>query len=153
MDLEKYLKDQGIAYRLINKAETIHTVDAAKSTGIPLKMITKSLIFIVDTQPIAVVIPGTCKVNVEKLRSALKAQTVHLASFKDAEKYSGYPPGGTPPLHYRDVRKIIVDKKVINYNVTYGGGGSRDILLELKTVDLLQLSGGLVMDIADESMT
>ncbi|MEM4245813.1 MAG: YbaK/EbsC family protein [Candidatus Bathyarchaeia archaeon] len=149
MDLEEYLRAHKVEYRIIDKTETVHTADAAAATGIPLEKITKSLIFVADGRPVAVVIPGTCKVNTQKLRSVLKAENVRLVPFEEAEQYSGYPPGGTPPLHYKNVSKIVIDKKVADQDLIYGGGGSRNKLLELKTIDLLRLNGGLVADVAE----
>ena len=40
MSLEEYLKNQGVWYRFVEKAETVHTSDASKATGIPLARIT-----------------------------------------------------------------------------------------------------------------
>ena len=47
--LEKYLKSKKIWYRFIDKAETVHTADASKATGINLNRITKNLISTTNT--------------------------------------------------------------------------------------------------------
>ena len=44
MPLEEYLEKNGVWHRFIEKAETIHTADAAQMTGIDLQRITKNLV-------------------------------------------------------------------------------------------------------------
>ncbi|MGC8849076.1 MAG: aminoacyl-tRNA deacylase [Candidatus Bathyarchaeia archaeon] len=129
MDLESFLRSRGVWYRLLHKPPTIHTGDASKVSGIPLNRITKSLVFKADGEPVLAVIPGDAKVDESKLSRVLGARKVELSSFEEAEKLSGYPPGGTPPVHHARIRKVIFDVRPMSFDTIYGGGGARDKLL------------------------
>ena len=62
--LETWLKQQNIEFELIDKANTVHTSDAAAATGIPLEKITKSLVCLdPDKHAYVAVIPGTHKLR------------------------------------------------------------------------------------------
>ena len=68
MNLVAYLKSKNIWYKILTKRSTVHTADAAASLGLPLERITKSLIFYADEKPIIVIIPGTSRVDKNKLK-------------------------------------------------------------------------------------
>ncbi len=146
--LEDYLKRQGVQYRILEKPSTVHTADASKVTGVPLERITKSLVFKADGQPVLGVIPGDKKVDMMKLAEAVGAKKVTLVPFEEAEKFSGYPPGGTPPVHHVNIVKVVFDRELMRFDTIYGGGGSRDKLIELGIQDALKLSDGIVADIS-----
>ena len=133
----------------MNKPSTVHTADAAKVTGISLERITKSLVFRADGQPIMSVIPGDRKVNLAKLAGAVGAASIKLVPFEEAEKLSGYPPGATPPVHHINISKVVFDRELARFDTIYGGGGSRDKLIELRFQDALRLTGGIVADISN----
>lgn len=148
MDLESFLGSKGIWHRFLDKPSTIHTADASKVTGIPLNRITKSLVFKADGKPILAVIPGNAKVDVHKLAAVLGAKRVELASFEEAEVLSGYPPGGTPPIHHAKIERVVFDVRLTSFDTIYGGGGTRDKLVELRVEDVLKLTRSLVADIS-----
>jgi len=45
--------------------------------------------------------------------------------------------------------KVILDKKLIQYESIYGGGGKRTKILELKTKDVIRLNNAVVADITE----
>jgi len=148
LDLEEYLRHEGIWFRILDKPSTIHTADASKVTGVSLEHITKSLVFRADGQPILAVIPGDRRVDLARLAEAVGAEKVELVPFEEAQKFSGYPPGGTPPVHHANIVKVVFDRELTRFNTIYGGGGSTNKLVELKVHDALKLSGGTVADIS-----
>jgi Cys-tRNA(Pro) deacylase len=148
LDLEDYLRREGVWFRILDKPSTIHTVDASKVTGVSLEHITKSLVFRADGQPILAVISGDRRVDSSRLAEAVGAKKVQLVPFEEAQKFSGYPPGGTPPIHHVNIVKVVFDRELTRFDTIYGGGGSRNKLVELKVQDALKLTGGIVADIS-----
>ena len=147
--LKEYLEKNNIWYRIIEKEETVHTADAASKTGIPLNKITKSLVCLTDNNiAIVSIIPGDKKLSLKKVARILGVKKVRLCPFEKAHKYSGYPPGATPPLHYQNIEKVIIDEKLMEYKTIFGGGGSRKKLLEIKPKDVVGLNNAIVADIA-----
>ena len=148
MDLEGYLRRRGVWFRVLEKHSTIHTKDASRVTGIPLERITKSLVFKADDMPVLAIIPGDRKVDAVKLAKVIGVERVELVPFDEAERFSGYPPGGTPPVHHTNISKVVFDTELMRFNTIYGGGGSTNKLIELKIQDALQLTGGTAADIS-----
>jgi Cys-tRNA(Pro) deacylase len=149
--LETFLKEKGVWYRFVEKAETIHTADAAREAGIDLSRVTKSLVLLdQDRSPILAIIPGDCKLSFAKLKAASGSKKVRLVPFDEAGQFSGYPPGGTPMVRHKVKMKVILDRRLTAYDSLYGGGGDRTTLLELKVPDILHLDGAKVADIVEE---
>jgi prolyl-tRNA editing enzyme YbaK/EbsC (Cys-tRNA(Pro) deacylase) len=113
-----------------------------------LERVTKSLVFIADDEPVLAIIPGTCKVDKIKLKVALGVRNVQIVPFAEAERYSGYPPGATPPVNHKKIKRVVIDQRVMRFDTVYGGGGSRRKLIELKSVDIQRLNGAIVVDVA-----
>ena len=147
LNLIAYLKGNNIWFNILEKRSTVHTAEAATATGLPLERVTKSLVFIADGQPVIAIIPGTCKVDKGKLKAVLGSRNVQIVSFAEAERYSGYPPGATPPIHHKEITQIVMDQRVLEFKTVYGGGGSRRKLIELKPLDIQRLNNAVVADI------
>jgi len=149
MPLEGYLKSQGIWHRFIPKPETVHTADAARVSGIELRKITKNLVFRVDDREYALlIVPGNRKVDLNSAAEALAAKKISLVPFDKSEAISGYPPGGTPSVGHRTRMRVVFDKSLQAFETIYCGGGTRDKLLELKTEDVIRLTGAIIADIS-----
>ena len=151
MELQNFLEENKIWHHFINKPETIHTKDASLSSGIKLHQLTKSLVLLdQDKKAILAIIPGDCKLSLSKVKIFLGIKKLQLVPFEQAQNYSGYLPGATPMIYHKVKMKVVLDKKLLEYESIYGGGGSRDRLLELKTNDVIRLNSAIVEDICEE---
>ena len=147
--LKNYLEEAGIWHRFIEKKETIHTADAAKAAGLELHRVTKNLVSKTDEgEPVLLIIPGDRKVRLKSAARSLGARRVSLVSFEEAEKISGYPPGGTPSIGHKTRMRTVIDKSLLQYETIYCGGGSRKRLLELRTKDVIKLNNAIVAEIS-----
>lgn len=152
MDLEGFLKREGVTYELVRKKTTVHTSDAAEATGIPLERITKSLVCLgSDGQAYVAIIPGTRRLRPKEVARALGLKKVTLCPTEKAHKYSGYPPGATPPIHYRSVAGVVVDASLLQFDEVYGGGGTNELLVKMQTGDVVRLNEATVHSISSES--
>jgi Cys-tRNA(Pro)/Cys-tRNA(Cys) deacylase len=150
VDLESYLKAEGIWHRFLMKSETVHTADASRATGIELNHITKNLVSKTsDGKYALLIVPGDCRVSLQKAAAALNVTNVQLLGFKEAETISGYSPGATPSIHHKTPLKVVIDAGLLKYETIYCGGGSRDKLLELRTQDMLRLTEAIKADISE----
>jgi Cys-tRNA(Pro)/Cys-tRNA(Cys) deacylase len=149
MDLENFLKENGLWYRFIEKSETIHTADAAKAAGIELNRLTKNLVSKTDSgEHVLLIVPGDKKVDLDKAAKVLGVRKIRLVPFDKAEEISGYPPGGTPSIGHKTPMKIVLDKSLLSYQTVFCGGGSRTRLLELRTEDIVRVGKAIVSDIS-----
>jgi Cys-tRNA(Pro)/Cys-tRNA(Cys) deacylase len=154
MDLEGYLRNQGIWHRFLEKPETVHTADASRTTGIDLHRITKNLVCKTsEGQYGLLVVPGDKRVDLQKAAQALNTRNVQLLSFREAEEVSGYSPGGTPSIYHKTPLAVVVDKSLLTQETFFCGGGVRNRLLELKTADVVRLSKAIDAAICEEQET
>ncbi|MFB0502668.1 MAG: aminoacyl-tRNA deacylase [Candidatus Bathyarchaeia archaeon] len=151
MNLEGFLRKNGIWHRMIPKLETVHTTDAADVTGIALHRITKNLVSVTDAgEYVMLIVPGDRKINLKSAAQALNVRNVRLVPFDQAEGISGYPPGGTPSIGHKTKMRTLVDESLLEYETVYCGGGSRHKLLELKVADIIRLNNAEVAKIIRE---
>ena len=149
MSLENYLRSNDVWYRFIRKPETIHTADAAKAAGLDLSRLTKNLVSVTDQgEYVVLIVPGNKRVHLKKAALILNVKNVRLVPFEEADKISGYPPGGTPSVGFKKKIRVIIDKSLLNYDTLFCGGGSRDLLVELKVEDVIRLNNAISADIS-----
>lgn len=146
--LGEYLARKGLWHRFVEKAETVHTKDAARSAGVELARVTKNLVSVTPEGLYALlVIPGDRRVNLAAAAEALGTRSVHLVPFDRAESISGYPPGATPTVGHRREMRIVFDRCLTAYSTFYCGGGTRTRLVELRTAEVLETTGASVAEI------
>ncbi|KGM43201.1 Prolyl-tRNA synthetase, bacterial type [Olavius algarvensis spirochete endosymbiont] len=80
--------------------------------GVPPKCFLKCLIYETDNRLIAVLIPGDRKVNEIKLRTAVEARELRLASNSIVEESVGTQPGYVGPLGLPDGIQLLADYSV-----------------------------------------
>ena len=149
VDFERHLEGNRIWHRFISKEKTIHTADAAKAAGVELHRLTKNLVSKSDRdENVLLIVPGDRKVDLRSAAEALSVRRVHLVSFAEAEKVSGYPPGATPSIGHRTPMRTVIDRSLLECETIYCGGGSRDRLVELRTKDIIRLSNAIIADIS-----
>jgi len=147
-DLERYLVTEGVWHRFIVKRETIHTKDASEATGIELHKISKNLACRTREGEYALlIIPGDRKANLISAAEILNTEGLSLLPFKEAEAITGYPPGGTPSIGHKLKMKVVLDRSFLEFETFYCGGGSRGRLLELRTEDVIRLTGAIIGEI------
>jgi len=148
LNLKQFLDDHNVWHQFVTKSETIHTADAAHITGIELHKVTKNLVSITDTGEYALlIVPGDSKVNLKEVAKMLDVKKVRLVPFSDAEKISGYPLGGTPSVGHKTRMRTLIEKKLLNFETVYCGGGSRDKLLEIRVQDIVKLNDAIIAEL------
>ena len=148
MNLKQFLDNHKVWHQFVMKSETIHTADAANVAGIELHKVTKNLVSITDTgEYILLIVPGDSKVNLKEVAKMLGVKKVRLVPFSDAENISGYPPGGTPSVGHKTQMRTLIEKKLLNFETVYCGGGSRDKLLEIRVQDIIKLNDAIIVEL------
>jgi len=149
MNLTAYLKANKAEFEFIEKSTTHHATDASRASGIPLDGIVKTIVF-VDShdKPVVGVVRGDCMISRHKLETCSGMKKLQIASDDAAERATGFPTGGIPPVGHRKRLPVYVDQKVAHADSVWCGGGTRTRLVHLKTADILRLSGGHVCEIA-----
>lgn len=95
------------------------------------------------------IIPGNSKLKIDAVEKITGINKLHLIPFNQAKKYSGYLPGATPPVGHKNQMPTIIDQNLLNFETVFGGGGTRDKIIELKTKDVVRLNNAAIGNISD----
>lgn len=143
-----FMAERGIAGELIRPGQPTPTVEvAATALGVTPEQVVKSLLFLVDGDPYLVIVRGTARVNAKKLLSSVGGKKARIATREEVTRITGFPVGGTPPFAHREVLPVLIDQGVLMVDEVYAGGGSHDVMLRIRSADLLQASSGRVEDV------
>ena len=89
----------------------------------PYKLL-KSILYIVDGEPVLAVVRGDDEINEVKLKNYLKAKEIRLATEEEIERYTGGPLGFTGPIGFKG--RIIVDMRVEGVKGGVSGSNKKD---------------------------
>ncbi|PWK12674.1 proline--tRNA ligase [Tumebacillus permanentifrigoris] len=115
--------------------EKIHTpntktIDQLVSTlGLEAQTFFKTLLYVVDDKPVAVVVRGDHEVNELKLKDLFDAKTLELADDATIERVTGAPTGFIGPVGLKNTA-LVVDKAVAGVQVGVAGANERDYHLQ-----------------------
>jgi prolyl-tRNA editing enzyme YbaK/EbsC (Cys-tRNA(Pro) deacylase) len=98
--------------------------DAAAAIGCDVAQIVKSLVFVVDDEPVVVLVGGADRLDEAKLAAAADAEAVRRADADAVRKATGFAIGGVPPFgHARDLR-CWVDDALLAHDVVWAAAGT-----------------------------
>lgn len=126
---------------------------AADAIGCELGQIAKSLLFMVDEQPIMVIASGDSRIDDRKLAAmyGVNRKKVKFANAEQCIAITGYAPGGVPPLGYRTADlTIYLEESLKRYEVVYPAGGASNAIFRITLARLAQITGGTFADVRRE---
>ena len=129
-------------------AGTRTSKDAARAVGCALGAIAKSLVFMVDDEPVLVICSGDRRVDEGKLASFFDASTARPASRDTVHDLTGYAAGGTPAVGHDDQLMTVADVALGRYRWVWSAGGTSDTVYEVKLDRLIAASGARWADIS-----
>ena len=129
-------------------AGTRTSKDAAMAVGCELGAIAKSLVFMVDDDPVLVICAGDRRVDEIKLASFFDAVEARPASRDMVRDVTGYPAGGTPAVGHDRHLATVVDTALGRYRRVWSAGGTPDTVYEVKLERLVAASGARWAEVA-----
>jgi Cys-tRNA(Pro)/Cys-tRNA(Cys) deacylase len=102
----------------------------ATAIGMSGSRVFKTLVVIVEDEPVVAVIPDDRGLSTKRLASALGGKHCSLASRQDAERVTGYVTGGISPFGQRRNLRLVLDDSAADFETIAvsgddGGSGSR----------------------------
>lgn len=138
---KKYLEEKGYADRIIVTGELTATVPlAAKALGTTDAEIAKSLSFLVDDQPIIILVRGDAKVKNRKYKD-LFGKKAAMIPFDDVERLTGHEPGGVCPFGINPDVKVYLDVSLKDFEYVYPAAGDDHSGVRLTPEELFQIAG------------
>lgn len=123
---------------------------AAKKLGCGVNQIVRSLVFdsLMIKEPIVVLLAGKNRVDLERVGN--KTQIVAFPTDMDRIlEYTGYPVGSMPPFGHRQMYMTLIDPEIMNHRKVWASAGEPNTYFSINPMSLLEITGGLVMDLTD----
>lgn len=150
VDVCNHLQSQGVKHELVTLSGPVkNAASMAEILGLKPKSVVKTLLFIADDKPVMVMVPGDRKADKAKLKRNLKADKVTFATENEIRAIADYQVAALPPVGLKETVTTIIDKRIKTGDIVYTTGGSPNVVLKMRTIDLLQLTEAVVADIAE----
>ena len=122
--------------------------EAAAAVGAPVAAIVKSLVFLVDDEPVMVLIGGDRRLDEGLLGDAAAGSSVGRADADLVRRATGYPIGGVPPFGHRSPIRTFVDRDLLAQPAVWAAAGTPRHVFRISPADLVRLSDATVAPVA-----
>ena len=114
--------------------------DAAKAVGCPVSAIVKSLVFVVDDEPVVALVPGDLRLDTSRLAEAAGGESARRASLEEVREASGYAAGGTPPFGHARQLRVFADPELRRNDPVWAAAGTPTTVFPISISDLDRLA-------------
>lgn len=148
----RLLEAKGIAYEAFETpAEKLSAVETAAYLKIPVDQIYKTLVvFYGDThKPVLAMVPGDSHADLKAVAACMGAKKAYFPTQREAEALTGLKAGGISPLALLSRGfPVLLDRSAEKLERIYLSGGQRGLILRMRPVDLMAMTGARLADIA-----
>jgi len=125
--------------------------DAAETIGVPLGSIVKSLLFLVDEQPVLVLMSGDRRVDTAKLAAlyGVSKARVRIADAETVRRITGFAIGGVPPVGHATPLPTLIDASLSRFQVVHAAAGSPRANFPIQYEKLVEITNGRVVEISE----
>ena len=150
VDLAIFMRDNDIPGEILSLELPTPTVeDAALAVGTSLENIVKSLLFRINDGFILAITCGPAHIERRAIAAHYNVgrKKVKLADPGKVLQETGYQVGAMPPFGHHTPLPTLIDKRVLEKDQVYAGGGSDQALMRIKPEVILAASGAQVLDL------
>lgn len=141
-----FLRRSGVSFRLHSYRVDFRAAEdygraVAECLGVPPERLFKTLVVYADDRPAVSLVPATARLNLKRMARAVGARKATLASPRQAERLTGYVPGGISPFGQRRRMPMVVDESALAFPTVWVSAGKRGLQIEIAPRDLLESAG------------
>ena len=153
LDLAAFIRAQGLDAEMVSPGVPMPTVDAAATAlDVAPERIFKSILFESrDGRCAMAIVSGKARVDAKRLETLTGLSGLRLASPEVALRVTGYPAGGTPPVGHRERFPVVVDERVAAQEWGWAGGGRKELMVRIRSADIVRLTGAQVSDVVADA--
>src|SRR3954451_1324272 len=141
-------RELGLDVELKTLDESTATVaDAAVAVGCEPGQIAKSIVFVMDGEPVVVVASGRHRISQDKVCIALDCAEGRIASRDEVRAATGFAIGGVPPVGHG--LPVVFDSALLEYEVVYAAGGDGNTLFSVAPRQLAGCVHALVAQVGE----
>jgi prolyl-tRNA editing enzyme YbaK/EbsC (Cys-tRNA(Pro) deacylase) len=129
-------------------ASTRTVKDAAVAVGCQEAEIAKSIVFVVDGEPVVCVASGRHRIDPDKVADALDAAVVRQAAADEVRAATGFAIGGVPPFGH-DV-PILFDESLLEHSRVWAAGGDPHSLFAVDPRELARCVKARVVAVGED---
>lgn len=115
--------------------------EAARAVGCSVAQIVKSLVFVVDGDPVVVLLSGADRLDPTRLAAAMGASHVRRADGDEVRAATGYAIGGVPPLGHARPLPVLIDERLLLHDEVWAAAGLPDAVFRVSPTALEQAAG------------
>ena len=122
--------------------------DAAGAIGCPLSAIAKSMVFMVEDEPVIVLMSGDRRVDAGKLKLQ-HGGPARRAALDEVRTHTGFAAGGTPPIGHPHPITTYADIGLQRHDMVWAAGGTPTTVFEIPLATLVAVTNATWADLAE----
>lgn len=142
-----------IDYQLLEyhyDAEDLSVENIAKSNGLEIKQIYKTLVAKGDKNGLCVaVVPGDKQLNYKALANISQNKKITLVPVKEIQGLTGYIRGGCSPIGMKKDYPVYLDDLIHDLTIVYVNAGKKGLLFGVKPADLILATKAITASITN----
>lgn len=139
---------RGVVVEVVSFSESVKTAQqAADAIGCDVAAIVKSLVFLVDEEPVVALVPGDLRLDTTALAAAAGGSRVSRAPLDVVRDVTGFVAGGTPPFGHSTALRVFADSRLRRSDQVWAGAGTPQTVFSISISDLDRVSKPVWADI------
>lgn len=140
--------------RVLEFGESTRTAeDAARTVGVEVGQIAKTILFLIGEEPVLVTAGGDVKVSQSRLKRRLGVSgKVKLPDADLTREITGFPLGGVCPFALKNPVRTLIDVSMRRFPVVYIAAGGPQAVAAVTVEQLLEITGGELCDLSGSSV-
>jgi len=141
--VRKYFEQYGIEDKILEFDTSSATVElAAMAVGCESKRIAKTMSFLVENNPILIVLAGDAKVSNPKYKETFQTKAKMIPP-DQVEDMIGHNIGGVCPFAIREGVVVYLDVSLKRFDTVFPAAGSENSAIELSLEELMRYSNAV----------
>lgn len=123
--------------------------EAAEAIGCTVAQIVKSLLFVVDGQPMMVLVSGSNQLDEKKLAGLCRVgrKKIKRGNADIARQATGFAIGGVPPFGHLTQLPTYIDEDFKQFDVIWAAAGTPNAVFAITLSELVQATQGIVANL------
>lgn len=144
------LAQLGMPAEIIEFSESTRTAEeAAAAVQTTVGQIVKSLVFLIDDQPVLALVSGSNRLDLGKL-ALITGGAVSRANAAAVREATGYAIGGVPPIGHATPLRTFLDQDLMNYPTVWAAAGTPNAVFKIDPAKLVQITGATIADLCEQ---
>ncbi|NLU82075.1 YbaK/EbsC family protein [Rhodococcus sp. HNM0569] len=132
---------------IVTQSDSTRTAaDAADALGVGVGAITKSLVFLLDDDPVLLLVSGAHEVDLERTGKRLQGELTR-APLDTVREVTGQPIGGVAPVGHPTNLPTYIDNALADHPELWAAAGHPNTVFRTTFSELVRITAGLAIDV------